>query len=227
MGTITTASIIASAATLLQDETNIRWPQAELLKWLNDGQREIVSYKPNTSVRNVAVQLVAGTKQTLPADGISLIDIVRNMGSNGATPGRSVRIVMREILDAQIPDWHTATAAAAAKHYIYSLLDQKTFYVYPPQPSSAQGYVELVYSAAPTDALLSGAITVDDIYQTVLLDYILFRAYGKDIEYAADVARSQSYQQSYLATLTGKAKGEAAINPNANAPANPNSMKQR
>lgn len=227
MGTLTVLSILSRASILLQDTTNVRWPQDELLGWLNDGQREVVIYKPNASTKNVAFQLAAGTKQSLPSDGVSLIDIVRNMGTTGTTPGRSVRIVMREILDAQVPDWHSATPDAWVKHFVYTPLDPRTFYVYPPQPAVTRGYVESVYSCAPADAVLGGAITLDDIYQPVLLDYVLFRAYSKDVEYAADSARVQSYQNSYLATLSGKAKGEATTNPNATAPANPNAPKQR
>jgi hypothetical protein len=223
MGTIIANSVIEKAQTILQDTTGVRWPVAnELLGWLNDGQREVVILKPNSHVKNIAVRLAAGTKQSLPSDGVQLIDVVRNMGTDGNTPGRAVRIVMREILDAQVPNWHSATAAADAKHYVYSLLDPKNFYVYPPQPAANQGYVEMVYGAAPADATLNGPITLDDIYQNVLVDYILYRAYSKDTEYAADQNRAATHQNAYIAALTGKAKVEVGANPNSMAPANPN-----
>lgn len=222
MATITVASVISRVATLLQDATNIRWPQSELLDYLNDGQREIVLYKPNASIKNSSVKLISGTKQSIPSDGVQLIDVVRNLGTTGTTPGKAVRITMREILDAQLPDWHLSTAAAEVKHYTYSPLDPKTFYVYPPQPGVTQGYVEIIYAAAPTDATLVSTITVDDIYQTVLVDYMMYRSYSKDSEYAADGPRAQAHQKAYLASLTGKAQSEVGTNPNATAPANPN-----
>ena len=104
MGTIIASTIIDKAQTILQDTTGIRWPDDELLGWLNDGQREIVIYKPNASVKNQSVALAAGTKQTIPADGVQLIDIPLNKG-NGSTPGRSIRITMREVLDAQVANF--------------------------------------------------------------------------------------------------------------------------
>lgn len=220
MATVTVASVIDKTQVILQDTTGIRWPDEELLGWLNDGQREIVLYKPNTFVRNTSVRLSTGTKQGLPADGVQLIDVVRNMGTNGSTAGRAIRITMREILDSQIPNWHTETPDNEVKHYMYSMLDPKNFYVYP--PNTGNGYVELVYGAAPTDATLNSTITLDDIYQTILVDYILYRAYSKDTEFAADVNRASSHQQAYLTALTGKAKVEIGANPNAMAPANPN-----
>lgn len=225
MATVTVASIVVKVQTILQDVTGIRWPEAELLGWLNDGQREVVLYKPNAFVTNENLQLVQGTRQDLPASGVQLIDVVRNMGTSGSAPGRAIRITMREILDAQVPDWHNpaiTTPSAEVKHYMYSLLDPRHFYVYPPQPASSRGYVELIYGAAPGDATLVGTISLDDIYMTVLIDYIMYRAYSKDTEYAADTGRAAAHQQAYLSALTGKAKVEAIANPNASAPANPN-----
>lgn len=222
MSTITAQSVVDKVQVILQDTTGVRWPDSELLDWLNDGQREIVLYKPNAFIKNLAVRMAVGTKQSLPADGVQLIDVVRNMGTNGTTPGRAVRITMREVLDSQLPDWHSETPSSVVKHYVYSLLDLKNFYVYPPQPAAGQGYLEIVYGASPTDTTLAGTITLDDIYQNVLVDYILYRAYSKDTEYAADQNRAATHQNAYIAALTGKAKVEVGANPNSMAPANPN-----
>lgn len=223
MATITVTQLLNRVSVILQDPTNVRWPQAELLDWVNDGQREIATYKPNAFVKNESKQLVTGTKQTLPADGVSLIDVVRNMGTNGSTPGNAIRAVSREILDSQIPGWHASTAAATVKHFIYNPLDPKTFYVYPPQPNAAQNQVEMVYVASPTDATLNSTITLDDIYLSALVNYVLFRAYSKDAEFAANVQLSQGYFAMFKGNLEGKVTAEAATNPNiALAPFNPN-----
>lgn len=221
MATITVSSVLARCAVLLQDPTNIRWPQAELLDWLNDGQREIALYKPNAFVKNQSKQLSAGTKQALPADGVSLIDVVRNMGTNGTTPGNAIRAVAREILDSQTPGWHASTAAAAAKHFVYSVLDPKNFYVYP--PNDGNGHVEIIYVAAPADATLVSTITLDDIFVTALVNYILYRAYSKDAEFAANASAAAAYYQAFQGNLAGKAGAEAGTNPNAALmPFNPN-----
>lgn len=217
MATITVASVIAKVQTILQDTTGVRWPEAELLGWLNDGQREIVLYKPNAYVRTTAVQLSAGTKQSLPTDGVQLIDLARNMGTGGTTPGRSIRIVPREVLDAQVPNWHSGTANAEVRHYTYSVLNPRTFYVYPPQPAASRGYVEIIYGALPTDATSNSTISVDDIYQPALVDYMLYRAYSKDSEFSADQSRPAAHQAAFISALTGKARMEGAVNPNATA----------
>jgi hypothetical protein len=214
MPTVTVDSVLNRAGVLLQDTTNIRWTRNELLDWLNDGQREVVLRKPNAYTKNMTVNLVAGTKQAIPNDGVQLLKVVRNM------PGKAIRIVDSEILDSQVPDWHTLTPNSAVQHYCYDESDLKNFYVYP--PNNGAGSVEIVYSAAPPNAVLGGVISVDDIYQAALLDYILYRAYTKDFTAGADAAKATGHYGTFMNSLGGKAQVESAINPNLASPGKPN-----
>jgi hypothetical protein len=153
------------------------------------------------------------TKQAIPADGISLIRINRNLGSSGSTPGKAIRIVSREVLDAQNPDWHTDAAIGYVKHYVYDPLDPRTFYVYPQAPSGSH-FVELVYSAAPTAVAAGGVISIDDIYANALLDYVMFRAYSKDAEYAANAQLAVAYYTSFANGIGLQIKNSQQRNPN-------------
>jgi hypothetical protein len=210
MGTIAAQILIDAVARTLQDPTNIKWGRGELLEYLNDGQREIVLAKPDSYVKNESLALVAGTKQTIPAGGIVFMRINRNMGLTGATPGRVVRHVKINILDEQIPDWHSATPAAAALHYTFDEQDPKRFYVYPPQPL-VPNQVEVVYSAAPPDvADEADAITLDDVYKTPLVKYMEYRAYSKDADYAREDGAAQA-AYGIFGTLVGlKERADAA-----------------
>jgi hypothetical protein len=202
----------------LQDATGVRWDSTELLGWLNSGQREMLIYKPNANVKALAVKLAAGTRQSLPDDAVQLIDVTRNMGTDGNTPGRAIRQTQREALDATRPTWHSDTASAVVKHFIFNPLDPKAFYNYPPQPATGQGYVETVYGAVPVDATANSTISVDDIYETILLDYMLYRAFSKDSEYA-DQNKADKHFNVFVTALTGTSRVESGANPNTRAPA--------
>ncbi len=201
MGTILASQILGRAGIIIQDTTGTRWPDAELLGWLNDGQREIVLLKPDTHAQNESVVLVAGTKQSIPDEGLSLVDVIRNMGTTpGTTPGRAVRLIRRKILDEQLPDWHTESGSDEIMHYSFDDRDPKRYYVYP--PANAGIYLELVYASAPADvAAVGAAITLDDIYSNALLDYVLYRAYQKDADYAANDQRVAAAYQAFNVSL--------------------------
>lgn len=209
MPTITAQSLIDKVEVILQDTTNIRWPETELLGWLNDAQREIASLRPDVSNVTASVALVAGTKQSIPAAGAALIDVRRNMGTNGSTAGEAIRKVPMEILDSQVPNWHTVTATASVKHYTYDPRTPRVFYVYPPSLGTTQ--VEVVYDAPPTAiAAVGNTISIDDEYANALVEYVLFRAYSKDHEAIGNAARAQAHRTLFDAMVNAKGQVDAA-----------------
>ena len=213
MGTITAATIINRAATQLLDSGNTRWTRAELLQWLNDGQRQIVQIKPTNNNKVASLTLVAGTRQSIPADGWMLLGVTRNMGMNGITPGPAVRLASREIMDSLNPNWHTDPADAVVQNFIYDLSDQTAFYIYPPSPGG--NTVEINYSQVPADLPNENtAIALSDILQTTLLDYIMFRANSKDAEYAPGLELAKAYWATFSGAISAKDSAEKEVNPN-------------
>lgn len=207
MGTVTATTIINRAALLLEDTSNTTWTRAELLSWVNEGQSQIVAFKPTANIVRQNLSLVAGTLQTLPSDATLLIDLPRNV------EGPSVRLVSREMLDAGPYDWHTAKTSATVKNFVYDADDSGTFYVFP--PNTGAGQVVVVYAKLPA-AITNEAqsIELEDGYQAALLNYVLYRAYSKDTDYTADATKASAFYAAFKEALGGKAAGDAEANIN-------------
>jgi len=213
MGTILASTIIASVAKTLQDEaTDRRTTEADLFGYINAAQREAVILKPDISVANVSVVLVAGTKQTIPTAGIQLIKLVRNMGTTGTTVGNIIRMVDDiENFNLMNPSWHTSTASATVEKCIFDERDPKHFYVSPPQPASGFGYVEEIYSVIPADIVAGSgpvytvAITIDDIYATPVIEpYCLYRAYAIDADQSQLAWERSNFNYNLFLTALGR-----------------------
>lgn len=209
---IKTRQVVDRAKTALMDETGVRWGETELIGYLNDGQREIVKYKPEANTVNEPVLLVPGTKQSLPAGTVALIDINRNMGADGSTPGDIIHETSKRTLDAILPGWHKGISSATALHFCFDERDPKTFYVYPPQPASGMGYVEMVRSANPADCSLADNLSLADEFANDLHHYILFRAHSKETE-AASPAKAAGYLQAFGQSLGIKELAEQKTEP--------------
>lgn len=213
MGTITAKYIIDKAAVQLIDLGNIRWTRAELLGWINDGQRQIITMSPNATNKVAVMQLVAGTRQSIPADGWTLLELIRYMGTDGVKTGRAIRLASRELIDSFNPDWHSDYPTTMPKHYIFDQQDQRTFYVYP--PNNGNGYVMLNYSPVPVDLdNENDVIEISDMFQTALLDYVLYRACSKDAEYAPGLQLASGYLSTFMASMGIKSDGEIKNSPN-------------
>lgn len=219
-------SIIKRCIDILQDSTSVRWPTEELVRYLNDGQREVALYRPDALVRNITASLVAGTRQTLPGtDGSKLIEIIRNNTTNSK---KSMRLVNREILDAQTPGWHDITGQQELLHYMYDPRDPTVYYVYPPALTTSK--VDLVYSVYPLDIAepiagslysdVSGTLDVPDIYGNIIQDYIMYRAYTKDSEYAGNAQRAQAHYGAFANAIGLEISATIQVGPKS--PNNPN-----
>lgn len=212
--TTTVAKVVADAGQILQDTGATRWGNNELLSWVNDGQRELVTLKPEANTKISSVALVAGTRQTLPTDGVQFFRVIRNMGTApGNTPGRAVRNVDLAAMDAQSPDWHSATATAVTTASMFDAHDPLRFYVHP--PSNAAGFVEVLYSAYPADCTLVGNLNLPDAYAPAILYYVLFRCYAKDAEFVQAGELAARYYALFRDVVGVKAQTEASRNPNA------------
>ncbi|MDP1774266.1 MAG: hypothetical protein Q8L15_18515 [Methylobacter sp.] len=213
--TITTdaKTIIDRASTLLNDTQNKHWYESELLGYLNAGQLEIATLA-NGNPKVASVQLAAGVMQALPSDGAALIDILYNMGAAGATIGTAINRVPLEIMRKRLPNWMTTTANGVVKHYVYNGDDPLRFMVYPPQPATPQ-YVEINYSAVPaviTNCDFGTKITIADYYANPLLDYVMYRALGKDSEYGNQAGQSQGHYQAFAQFLGIKLRTDNSAN---------------
>jgi hypothetical protein len=213
MGILTAKYFIDKASIQLLDQSNTRWTRAELLGWINDAQRQITVMSPNATNKVAIVKLDPGTRQSIPSDGWTLLDIIRYMGTTGTTPGRVPRIISQQILNDFNPNWHSATPVTVPLNYVYDQQDQTVYYVYP--PSNGKGYLQINYSPVPADVTSeSSTLYVNDIFQTAVLDYVLYRANSKDAEYAPGLALASGYLQTFMATMGAKSKEEIENSPN-------------
>lgn len=224
-----------------------RWTQRELVSWLNDGQKAIAKYMPSSCARVDAIKLRPGTKQSIetilstdvkPGDGSPaanvyghyLQSINANMGSDGQTRGRAVRLVDREVLDVNSPNWH-ATSDDEITQYCFDPRSPKVFYVHP--GAAANVWVEASYLANPVEIPVTGdygmdsatttTLSVDDKYIDDLVNYVLARAYMKDAEFAGNGNMAQAHTAMFTSSINAQVAALTGVNPNLQSlPLNPN-----
>lgn len=212
------SSVVGRVKTTLHETTpdGTRWKNSELVEWVNEAYQAIVQIKPDASTINKQVQLIAGTRQVIPLDGMRLIDVIRC--TSPESDGEGISVYSRKQMDVARRSWHREPQTVDIEHYMFDELDPKTFYVYPPAAPGTQ--IEIVYSSIPgphdssSDTVPDDVIRMDDSYAPVIVDYCLYRAYSKDAEHQANLNRSQMHYNSLLRSLGQKVQVDIAISPN-------------
>ncbi|TNE66837.1 MAG: hypothetical protein EP336_09480 [Rhodobacteraceae bacterium] len=216
------ATVMARAARILLDEDSVRCGAQELRDWLNEGLRAIAAIKPNAKAENVILDLDAGGKQELPSKYTVLSRIIRNVGATPTnTPGKLVQTLNGHAqIDAIIPTWHQLPQSSIVSYVWQDLMALREFWVVP--ANDGTGRIEATVGLIPTlvplpstypDEITSYTSDVDlpDVYQPIILDLILFRAFAKDEGSPDAAARSEKHLALANAGMSALSGGQNAV----------------
>ena len=202
---ITVQSIVDKLADgILNDSNNDRWSVDELVDWINDAQLQIAtSTSDGYLVTTANVTVDSGSRQTMPADAIRLIDITNAEDGSGAL----YLVVRKQKLYAAVlgTAFYNTTATDRVKEWYYDDANPLEFEVYP--KGNGSGGLEIVYAAHPPTLVIgSSDIGVPAHYSTAIIDYVAYRAFSKDTEdVSADLGRASAFFQAFAVGIGMKA----------------------
>ena len=210
------------------------WPEHELVQWMNDAQAAITKFLPSACSRVDIVKLKAGSRQsiekilaadckpgdgstpTLPIYGKVLLDVVRNMGADGASPGKAIRLIDRDVKDGQSPGWHAVAGDGTVDSFMYDPRTPRYFYVSKPATVSPVTWIEIAYTAQPLQIDNSGTatdtITIDDEFLDDVVNYVVARAHMKGSKYG-DPSKAVAYTGMFTSSLNAKVTAATGNSP--------------
>jgi hypothetical protein len=222
VATIKVIDVIKRIEDVIQDN-DVRWPRIELQNWINESYLQIVLLRPDANSKTGTFTCAVGTRQVLTtgfSTALRLLDVVRNLATSSKK--KVVRLINRSVLDDQRSSWHAETNTVDVQNYTFDPRQPKEFFVYPPATSEAQ--VEVVYAETPGAHALTaieldpeGAnvelIKLDDIYLSAIIDWVLYRAFSKDAEHAANAARAGAHHSAFISGIGDKTKSDVSSAP--------------
>lgn len=203
MATTTLKQVIDRCKITLQEITTdgTRWSNQELVDWAGEFYQLASSVNPAEFADIQEFSCVAGTKQDAAQDVVQIIEITRN------TDGTKMPIVAttKNVLDSTRRGWHGELESINQEVFILDERYPRIFYVWP--PATANSKIEIVAITVPEKHQLAdytgGVATVKCTDRLVppMVDYILFRAYSKDADFAGNQQRSDTHYRTALQSL--------------------------
>lgn len=200
----TVQAILSRMDDVLVDPTSVHWTQAERLRWIGDGRRELARLRPDLYSVEAIINLVAGVAQTVTGRFMD----ARCTVSPGGADVTTVREADVAFFDAYLPGWRAATAGET-KNFMRTP-QPEVFNVYPPAVAGAK--LRVLHSPPPADfaAATDALLPQEEIYIGPLALWAAGCCVLDDAENAADVARGQALQAMFKEAVVGGAKGQAA-----------------
>ena len=218
-----------------EDTSNLRFSDAEMLRFCNAGQREIVTLLPeaNTIEQQFQVDDDEDARQTIPITGIKFIKVSSNFDTVAMERGPMLRMIEFDALDTMTGAWINEALPnepnvptiqdiytnVRFENYAHDPRDQKAFWLYPPPHLTLNFDIMLVFSQLPTDAaMLSTTFALSDEYQNAMVEYVLYRCLSRDGRYGPGTSARKELLNNFRQVLGLKVLQDARLDPQQFAP---------
>lgn len=219
-----------------EDTTNLRWSDADMLLFVNAGQREIVTLLPEANIIEATQTITQGTgaKQTIPSDGVKFIKCSSARDNTNSQRGPMMRRVELDAMNSLFYEWPhfdsdiqqprvpNFTDIHTDVHYELFAHDPREpyeYWLYPAPPAAGSTYVNLIYAQLPADlTALSDTFLLDDQYQNAMVEYVLYRCLSRDGRYGAGTDARKELLNNFRQVLGLQPQQEERVGPRQSRP---------
>ncbi|MEZ8965493.1 DUF6682 family protein [Vibrio breoganii] len=189
---MTVQDILDRLKVALVDESHTLWTEAELLGYINDALSALVIARPDLGFKTHSYN--SASKSIEKPTDYYRFETVQSAG------GIAIQFVDIHKLNQLEPTWRTATGMP----YCWTRYDDHVDEVFlVPAPSEAID-IEIIYSAHLAVSIITDVLPVPAIYEGLILDFVLYRAFSKTGQGGSDMNKALSHQNSFYSTLGQK-----------------------
>lgn len=195
------SDIILRVADELIDNRFTRWTKETHIANLNDAISSILLVRPDLGRATHTMELSVGqSRVAVPADAYKLLGV-------NHVNGYAVQFVDIYRLNQNYPTWRTMTDDQPTS-WTRQDNDDLSFHVFP-APSELMS-VEFDYARQIRISTENDDFPLPPIYEPMVFDFMMFRAYSKDGQNDSEAAKSNSHLQTFQFALTGKTNADNA-----------------
>jgi hypothetical protein len=169
-----TQDVITRVRRIFGDEAAVQVTDADVIRWINDGQIEIIKQNDAALQKTNYVDLVLGQAQySLPADLMILRSLRYKLPD--MTSYCNLRYKSMQQFDESIDGWD-GTSYTQSHPVFFTMYEDKAILFPVPDGSMVQG-LKVLYNQKPTDvANLADALSLPLIYHNTILKYCMWQA---------------------------------------------------
>ena len=163
------------------DESAVQVTEADIIRWINDAQREVVMQHEGLLFKEDFLSSVAGTAEyATPSDLFTLTHVSYSDG--GAF--YPLKYIPKSALNQYVPGWDGSVHVGYPK--LFTKDENNKIIFYPTPDKTLTDNIKLEYSRYPTDLVDSGdAIDLPPYYHSYVEHFCMMKAYEMDEDWEA------------------------------------------
>lgn len=204
------------------DSGNYRWSDADILRYINAGVREIINLVPEAGAVTDSMSPVTGSRQEIPTGGTKFLKVANLIidGDNYLV-GDSITEVEADALDSTYPDWAWNTIIPdeedadnwTAHNVTHDPREPTIFHLYPTVPDDDQG-VLITYVEFPGKlATLAECFPLREEYVNACVLYVKFRMVARDGRNQASPTIRKEMHDDFRSALGLKIESDKRFDP--------------
>lgn len=160
------------------DESAVQVTEEDIIRWINDAQREVVMQHEGLLTKEDFLSSVAGTNEyNMPSDVFTLTHVSYRDGDT--QPFYPLIFITKTALNEYAPGWDGAPHTGYPK--LFSKDQNGKIILYPTPDKTATDNIKLEYSRYPVDLTDSNdAIDLPAYYHSYVEHFCMMKAYEKD-----------------------------------------------
>lgn len=210
MALSTVDDIYKRVTRLFGDEAGIQLTETDVLNWINDGLEEVHNKIPGLQAQAAYLaDLPSAVPQgyLLPVDGggnpvwlnIQEVAVKRSVGESSYYP---VRYITRQEMAEYAPGWDGDDYSTGIPVYYVLSDDNRYIRLFPESDVTLTDGLRILYTPVSSDvSSLTETIPIHNRFRQSLLDFVMFRAYEQDEDWAASDRKLQSFNMAVSAHL--------------------------
>lgn len=202
-----------------EDSGAYRWSDAEMLRYVNAGQRQIVFELPEANIVEEPFQITSDDpRQELPTGGVKFLKAF-NYDNDNSARGAPLISVELDSLNSGWPAWPTSGMASfptdGYEHVAHDPRNPTVFYVFP----GGEGYILLSHCKLPTELEdLDDDFGLGDEYINAAVTYVNYRCLTKDGRHGTGPSQRQELYNEFLRALGKRPVSLDRVDPGAHRP---------
>jgi len=169
------ADVLTAVKRQFGDESGVQINDADIIRWANDGQREIVDTNTLVNAKVATTDVIAGqdTYSMLTDPNIDNIANITSIRYNG--------IVLRPITVQQAEDWGTTSPDRESGTPLGWYYEEGNVVLFPTPSVAVNDGLKIRFTAYPDKLVSNGdKLGIPDSYFNALVQYVIAQAYELD-----------------------------------------------
>lgn len=203
--------VINDVRDALRDPVKVSWPDPLLLAYLSQALLALTGIRPDAFVVNAVLKLEAGSKQTLPVNGLRLMGLLFNADDANKPVAPAIRHIEQLSLDDVLTSWLSQNPELVCHEYWYNETDPKRFWTNP-----VQNNVKVIANYVASPARVTDGATpfpIDDSFIPAIQEWMLYLAWRSDDEKSPTAQRALTHRQAFFDLLGVKAAADVSVSP--------------